>query len=347
MIFFSSFKPALLLLLVLLSIELKGQNKTGEAYCVVFYNTENLFDPGNDPMTNDDEYTPKGKCHWTIGRLDQKIMMVYRAIISASEGHYPDIIGLAEIENLWVVQYLIDNTPLKAGNYGIIHKESPDPRGIDVALLYRKSTVSPVDYEFIPVSGDGKNRFISRDILHFKAKLGKETISFFVNHWPSRSGGYTESMGKRSTAASILRKRLDYMLLTSPKDKFLLMGDFNATPEEECFTKMLRAGFPDKSDDPDMLVNLSGSWIKKRTGTIRTKGQWEIFDQFICSKNLFQGSGLQIARAGAIICTEKFLMEEDNKYMGYKPFRTYLGPVYHGGVSDHLPVSVVIQLNSN
>ncbi len=343
-IFFFRYKPALYFFLVLFSLKLSGQNNNGGEYRIVFYNTENLFDPRNDPATNDDEFTPSGKNRWSMTRLNQKAMMVYRAIVSASEGHFPDIIGLAEIENLWVIQYLINNTPLKKANYGIIHKESPDQRGIDVALLYRKTTVSPVDYDFIPVLGKGVNRFISRDILFFKAKLGNETISFFVNHWPSRSGGYTESMEKRNITASIMRKKLDFLVLKSPESKFLLMGDFNATPDEECFTRILRTNRPDGNNEQDKLVNLSGKWLKSRIGTIRTKGQWEIFDQFICSYNLFLGNGLQISPPGAKICTEKFLMEEDNKFLGDKPFRTYIGPVYHGGVSDHLPISVAMQI---
>jgi hypothetical protein len=339
-------KAILLFILVLLSIELTGQNKTNESYRAVFYNTENLFDTRNDPATNDEEFTPSGKCHWSVARLNQKVMMVYRALISASEGHFPDIIGLAEIENLWVVEYLISHTPLKEANYGIIHKESPDPRGIDVALLYRKETVTPIDFDFIPVSSQGAKKFISRDILCFKAKLGKEYISFFVNHWPSRSGGYTESVWKRNSAASILRKKLDSLLIKSPQGKFLLMGDFNATPDEECFTRILRTNSPKDGDNPEKLVNLSIPWTKSRIGTIRTKGQWEIFDQFICSFSLFSGKGLQITSTGAKICSEKFLLEDDNRYLGKKPFRTYLGPVYHGGISDHLPISVAIQQRS-
>lgn len=336
-------RPFILFLLFLISLESDAQRHGTEKYSVVFYNTENLFDPGNDPATNDDEFTPSGKNHWTAKRLNQKAMMVYRALISASEGHFPDIIGLAEIENLWVIEYLISHTPLKEANYGIIHKESPDPRGIDVALLYRKDAVSPVDYDFIPVSSQGNKRFISRDILYFCAKLGNEKISFFVNHWPSRSGGYLESVWKRNFAASILRNRLDSLLIKSPQVKFLLMGDFNATPDEECFSRILRTCPANSGNQPEKLVNLSVPWTKNGTGTIRTKGKWEIFDQFVSSYSLCSGKGLQISPSGAKIGSEKFLLEEDTRNLGMKPYRTYLGPVYHGGVSDHLPIAVVIQ----
>ena len=316
-----------------------GQGKQSAGYRVVFYNVENLFDPFDDPSTNDDEYTSRGKSHWTMARLNQKVMMVYRALIAASNGTYPDIIGMAEIENLWVIEYLLKNTPLKEGNYGIIHKESPDPRGIDVALLYRKDRVTPFDYEFIPVRGSKAKRFTSRDILHFKASINKEKISFFVNHWPSRSGGYIETQQKRNMAAGILRHKLDSLLLVNPQSKFLLMGDFNATPDETCFTKILGASMDSQKSGSTQLINLARLFQKEAIGTIRSKGKWEIFDQFICSGNLMEGLGLQISSSETNICKENFLMEDDKRYLGKKPFRTYMGPIYHGGVSDHLPIT--------
>ncbi len=333
------------ILLLFITIKSNGQTKAVESFNVVFFNVENLFDPFDDPLINDNEFTPTGKCHWTMARLKLKVMMVYRAVISASNGHYPDIIGMAEIENLWILEYLIKNTPLKDGNYGIIHKESPDPRGIDVALLYRKETITPVDYDFIPVKSSGPSRLSSRDILHFKAKLNNENVSFFVNHWPSRSGGYVETQGKRNIAAGIVRRTLDSILNKDPKRKFLLMGDFNATPNEECFTKILGASIQPVPANSSLLVNLSQYWSKNKTGTIRSKGHWEIFDQFICSSNLLHGNGLQLSTSETAICTENFLLEDDKRYLGKKPFRTYMGPVYHGGVSDHLPISTVIYGN--
>jgi hypothetical protein len=339
---FNRFFLAGLILLCFISFDLSGQSKKAKEFRIVFYNTENLFDPFDDPLTNDGEYTPSGKNHWTLSKLRNKVMMVYRAVIAASDGHFPDIIGLAEIENLWVIEYLIKNTPLNEGNYGIVHKESPDPRGIDVTLLYRKDTVVPLDFDFLPVHGSGNNHFSSRDILHFTAKLDQETVHFFVNHWPSRSGGYMETLGKRNIAAGIVRHTLDSMLNESPQCKILLMGDFNASPDESCFTKILGASLQPDNKQPSDLVNLSQYWMKNPTGTIRSKGKWEIFDQFICSGNLLFGTGLEISASETSICTDDFLLEEDKRYLGKKPFRTYIGPVYHGGVSDHLPIATVL-----
>jgi len=327
--------------------ELSGQNNTDDKYTVVFYNVENLFDPSDDPEKNDEEFTPAGKNHWTISKLNKKVMMVYRAILAASEGKYPDIIGLAEIENLWVLEYLIKKTPLQEANYGIIHKESPDLRGIDVALLYRKKRVVPLDYDFLPVANKSQSGFSSRDILQFKAGLNGETLHFFVNHWPSRSGGYVETQGKRNFAASIVRKTIDSIQTKLPHGKILLMGDFNATPEEACFVKTLSATMQTNEKNPSQLINLSQFWKKRGIGTIRSKGQWEIFDQFICTYNLLYDNGITISPGETTICTAEFLLEPDTRYLGKKPFRTHLGPLYHGGVSDHLPISLVLRKRSD
>jgi len=168
-------------------------------YNIVFYNVENLFDTKKDSLTLDEEFTPTSQRHWTHRRFENKIRMIYKALITAGNGQFPDIIGLAEVENLWVIEQLVNKTPLCNVPYGIIHKDSPDPRGIDVALLYRKDRIKPIDYEHIPISGEGKYKFRTRDILHFTAELGREQIHFFVNHWPSRVGG----AGADETAVSM------------------------------------------------------------------------------------------------------------------------------------------------
>jgi len=311
-------------------------------YNIVFYNVENLFDTKTDPETADGEFTSFSERHWTYQRFEKKIRMIYKALITAGNGQFPDIIGLAEVENLWVIEQLVNKTPLNRVQYGIIHKDSPDPRGIDVALLYRKDRIKPIDYRHIHVSGEGKYKFRTRDILHFTAELGKEQIHFFVNHWPSRSGGYIETKEKRDITAGILRRSIDSLLIKNPTTNILLMGDFNAAPKEKCFISILKALPYPGNNEPSCLVNLSTSWTKKAEGTIRNGGQWEIFDQMICSQNLFHNNLLKIETDQSGICRFDFLLEPDPTYLGEKPFRTYLGPKYHGGISDHLPVRLII-----
>jgi hypothetical protein len=313
-------------------------------YNIVFYNVENLFDTWDDPETSDEEFTPHNLRHWTKDRFENKIKMIYKTLITVGNGQFPDIIGLAEIENLWVIEQLISKTPLNKVQYGIIHKESPDPRGIDVALLYRTDRIKPIDYEHIPISNKGNNEFITRDILHFTCELENEQIHFYVNHWPSRSGGYIETKYKRDITARILRNNLDSLIAKDPDANILLMGDFNAIPEEKCFTAILRAFPYPGNDNPSCLINLSTLWTKRAEGTIRTGGQWELFDQMICSHHLLSNKTLKINPEQSGICNYDFLLEPDPAFLGKKPFRTYLGPVYHGGISDHLPVKVSISV---
>jgi len=334
--------------ILVLGVFYQATNLSAEAqtkYNIVFYNVENLFDTWDDPLTSDEEFTPQNERHWTRERFENKIKMIYKALITAGNGQFPDIIGLAEVENLWVLEQLIAKTPLSKVPYGIIHKESPDPRGIDVALLYRKDRVIPIDYEFISVSNDRKNGFKSRDILHFTAKLGLEQIHFFVNHWPSRSGGYIETKEKRDITARILRNCIDSLLVNKTAENILIMGDFNATPTEKCFTTILKALPYPGNNNPSCLINLSTLWTRRAEGTIRNGGQWEVFDQMICSNNLLLNNALHIDIEQSGICNFVFLLEPDPTFLGKKPFRTYLGPKYHGGISDHLPVKVCISEN--
>ena len=310
-------------------------------YPIVFYNVENFFDTTNDSK-NDDAFTPRGQNHWTTKRFNTKAIMVYKAIIAACKGQFPDVIGLAEVENMKVLEQLITRTPFVKYPYGIIHKESPDPRGIDVALLYRKDRIKPIDYEYIKVLSQGKYSFVSRDILHFKGEINGTALHIFINHWPSRSGGYNETKEKRNITARILRQRIDSLLKDELNARILIMGDFNATPQEYCLTDVLKTYPYPGLKELSSLVNLSTTWLKNNEGTICNGGQWEIFDQIICSVNLLESAVLQIIPGKTEICSQSFLLEPDLKYLGKKPFRTYLGPVYHGGVSDHLPIVTVL-----
>ncbi len=322
-----------------------GPAAAQKKYCAIFYNIENLFDTRDDPETSDEEFLPQSTRHWTKQRFEAKIIMIYKALITACDGQFPDIIGLAEVENLWVIEQLTDKTPLNKVPYGIIHKESPDPRGIDVALLYRKDRIKPVDYEFIPVNGKGRFSFVSRDILHFTAGIENEQIHIYVNHWPSRSGGYTETKAKRNIAAGILKGNIDGLIRRDRETKILIMGDFNATADEKCFSGILLALPWPGIKNPGTLINLSTLWRNNAFGTIRNGGQWEIFDQIICSQNLLNNNDLHIDPRQSGICSFEFLLESDPTYLGKKPFRTYMGPVYHGGTSDHLPVKTYILKN--
>jgi hypothetical protein len=312
---------------------------------VTFYNVENLFDTRDEPGKNDEEFTPTGERHWNSSLLHKKIAAIDKALLAAGNDNYPDLVGLAEVENLWVLQMLAKETDSTKINYRIIHKESPDPRGIDVAILYNPAKLKPLRYTVIPVKTGGPQAIASRDILHFTAIFRDETIHFFVNHWPSRSGGYLETTEKRDYAAETLRHYLDSLLVKEPNAKLLLMGDFNATPREPCFRVTLQVSLETPTDESVRLVNLSKPWVKAGKGTIKSGGTWDIFDQFICTANLLANhQKIHIATKKTIIVEAPFLLENDSRNLGMKPFRTYLGPAYHGGTSDHLPITTCIAM---
>ncbi len=308
---------------------------------LVFYNCENFFDIYNDSTKNDDEFTPTGLKSWNNTKFYTKLFHTYKTLISIGGWEPPGIIGLCEIENQFVLNQLIYKTPLSKFNYKIIHYESPDRRGIDVALLYRPKKFKPLFYKPIQINFPFNSNSKTRDILYVKGLLlDKDTLNIFVNHWPSRFGGYMATIPKRKFAASVLRKYVDSLLAINPWSNIVIMGDFNDDPTDESITKTLDA----KHDTSNLkLKDLFNLMYEKKNnfnkGTLKYKGNWNIFDQFIVSTALLKRKqGLQVSPHKAQIFKANFLLEEDTKYFGQRLFRTYLGPKYVGGYSDHLPI---------
>jgi len=308
---------------------------------IAFYNVENLFDVYDDTLKNDDAFTPEGKRAWTKKRFYKKINNLYKTIAGIGEWTPPEIIGLCEVENRAVLTQLIKYTPLKKYNYKIIHFESPDVRGIDVALLYRSDKVNPVFFKNIQVNFDFDSTLKTRDILYVKALLFDiDTVHFFVNHWPSRYSGYNATVPKRKAAALVLRDKVDSLFALNAKANIIIMGDFNDEPERESLSVVLKAKTDTLGINSSDLVNLMYQYQNNSyIGTIKRENSWSVFDQFICSGALFKGqNGLSVRNSQANIFTEKFLFLDDDKYFGKKLFRTYLGFKYLGGYSDHLPI---------
>ena len=314
-----------------------SQNNSDKSpYKIMFYNVENLFDTVDDPATNDDEFTPSGDRHWTTKKLDQKIGNIAKVFVAAAEWNSPALIGLCEIENQFVLEKLINHPLLRNQEYRIIHKDSPDHRGIDVAILYRKDLFNPTDYSTIPIVNEDKDTIATREILHVEGKFtnGKE-CHFFVNHWPSRYGGLMETDSNRKLAAICLKQAIDKILIENPESNIICMGDFNDQPEDESISTIL--GASSKLDNESMLINISSDWNSGgQTGTIKHQQEWAVFDQFIITRNL--GSSTK-----AHIFNKAFLLEPDTKYTGFKPDRTFAGFRYTGGFSDHLPILLELQ----
>ncbi len=325
------------ILFLLLSLQIFSQKQTSKSvYKILFYNVENLFDTENDSLTNDDEFTPNGDRHWTSRKLEQKIDQLAKVIVAAGTWETPEIIGLCEVENLFVLEKLATHPLLLKSGYRIIHKNSPDRRGIDVALLYRKGLFFPENYSAIPILDEKGDTIATREILHVTGNFGnKNTFHLFVNHWPSRYGGLMETDANRKRAATHLKNTILAVQEKKPDATIICMGDFNDQPHNESLSETLGAG-KRQSPEKQVLINLSWEWEELSVGTLKHQQEWNIFDQFIVSKNL-------LPDACAAIFSSKFLLEKDPKYPGERPFRTFNGLQYHGGFSDHLPIMLEIK----
>lgn len=285
-----------------------------DSLLVMFWNLENFFDWKDEAP---------GIKYWTKTRFKRKSLAAAKTVlwISDAEGRLPDVIGLAEVENRFVLERLLRDTPLRNAGYGIIHYDSPDPRGIDVALLYRKETLKLLESKPLKVGGE---EFRTRDILLAKfLREDGESVVFLVNHHPSKYGEKSE--GRRQTALSRLKDATD-SLLAEGNPNIVAMGDFNDTPESTY-------------DYSTVMVNLALPLGKKGIGTIKYSGKWELIDMFFIS----QGVASRTPGASMKVVKVPFLTIRDNTHSGEKPLRTYTGPGYAGGVSDHCPITLVIQ----
>jgi hypothetical protein len=317
---------------------LRYDNQNG--YRIMFWNTENLFDYENDSLKEDDEFLPSGIRHWTKERYQKKLFNVYKTILAAGLLRPPEIIGLCEIENRKVLFDLLKVTPLSYFKYRFVHHESQDRRGIDVALLYDPLSIKIVEEHIIPVDLSGVRGGTTRDILYVRAKLSfGDTISFFVNHWPSKYGGAGITEDFRRIAAEKLRNSLKEIQTKFLDEKIIIMGDFNDPPESNSISVYLRCEKLDKIIHGNSLYNLSETGTGDIHGTIKYEGMWELMDQFIVNGNsLKEITGLHTGSGFFNIFSPAFLLENDDVYGGKKPFRTWNGMKYQGGFSDHLPV---------
>ncbi|TFG43428.1 MAG: endonuclease [Bacteroidia bacterium] len=303
---------------------------------IMFYNTENLFDTADDSLKDDDEFLPGGMMRWNKTRYDKKINSVYKTIIAAGEWNPPAIVGLCEIENRKVLEDLIYGTSLSNLGYGIIHEESPDPRGIDVCMIFRKDLVRVIDYRsWIPRSVK-RDEFHSRSVLYAKCEILGDTMHLILNHWPSRRGGVLAGEPLREEIALMVRDAIDSLQAASQGVlKVIILGDFNCSPDDPLIISLLK---PADAGDVS-LVNLADQRITGIPGTYRYMGTWEMLDQIIVSRGLLiSRSGLHADKQNFRIFKPEFLLRNDPKYPGLTTFSTYRGYRYQGGFSDHLPV---------
>lgn len=315
------------------------KSSKSSTHTIAFYNVENLFDIEDDPKTFDEDFTPTGKLKWTQERYEDKIKKLAKVITSIGDKDGAEIIGFCEIENEKVLQDLINNPLLKKQGYKYVHYDSPDERGIDVALLY-KSSVFEVTFSKNYEAKLDKDK--TRDILLVSGKLDGEEVHFVVNHWSSRGEGEEKSEPKRMVSALVARKIVDDLEAKNPNAKVLLMGDFNDEPFNESITKGLQA-----IDKPTLqgkqLFNTLAFLEKQGRGTYNFKGDWNMLDQIIITKGF-----LSVKKTKGWIYVQgdiyepDYLKEMTGKYKG-NPFRTYVGTKYLGGTSDHFPIYVHLE----
>ena len=308
-----------------------------DALTLLFYNTENFFDPFDDSLTLDDAYTPEGDHCWTFERFRKKSYRLYKLFVAAGD-HLsgwdpPAMIALAEVENGYVLHYLLHETPFRSFDYGVVHYDSPDRRGIDVALLYDRKRTEVLASRPLPVRFEGDTVHRTRDILYVLVRTtAGDTLALFINHWPSRRGGYLASAPRRMAAARVLAAALDTLSRRSGRGRVVVAGDFNDEPGDPAVVALTRGGGEERS-----LENLMAPLLKKGRGTLWYDGRWWLFDQFLVSPPL----------AGAHCTVEilRFPFLFDPQQEGV-PWRTYAGLHYRGGFSDHLPVMLTIRPGS-
>ena len=318
----------------------------------MFWNVENFFDWRNDSTTVSDlEFSAAGERHWTWKRFQAKANAFAKAIFwtEAETGRLPDIIGLEEVENAFVLRQVLQKTALRKLDYKYVHYDSPDSRGIDVALLYRSSRLELLDAKPCHLFA-ADTVMATRDILLCVFRRAgppvmpdsdRASISFFqeipgqagndgifavlVNHHPSKYGGAAESEPRRRIAVARLRFLAD-SLAAIGIDRIIAGGDFNDTPDNPVFELLEPALLPMHLDH-----------FRRGLGTIKYDGKWDLIDHIYVSPALAPLARMQILRI-------PFLLTRDTVHSGEKPLRTYTGPRHTGGVSDHLPVLLEVSL---
>ncbi|WP_157716243.1 endonuclease/exonuclease/phosphatase family protein [Roseivirga echinicomitans] len=305
---------------------------------LAFYNVENLFDYFDDSLTIDEQFLPRGDHYWTKARYTEKQNKLAKTILAMGGWGAPELIGLCEVENRYVLESLTQFTQLKPLGYEIIHKDSRDARGIDVAAIYRPDRLKLLNYEFYVLNFPFDTASRTRDILHAVMEMpNRDTLHFFVNHWPSKFGGEFETQPKRMFAAQFVRSKADSLLRLNSNAHIVITGDFNDEPEEESMLNGLAVNTDINSLKSTDLFNLMYD-LRFVTGTHSFENKWGILDQFVVSGNLLlKQSKTRIANRTAQIFDMDFLIME-GATGARRPFRTYQGPKYIGGYSDHLPI---------
>lgn len=308
-------------------------------FSVMSYNVENLFDTVNDPLVEDDEFTPAGNRFWTKSRYYRKLQHVAQVIQAAGEWTGVALVGLCEVENDSVVEHLLRRTPLYKEGYQYCMTHGCDKRGINVALLYQRDQFRMLGMEELHVPTAVRER-PTRNILHVWGEvLSSDTLDVFVCHLPSRYGGELASRKRRKEAVGVLKKCIDSLFFFRKSPKILVMGDFNDTPQDETLEQELQASsfHEDNLLEENRLYNL----FYEASGSHKYQGEWNQLDHILVNGALLQEKqSFYVKEGSAHVFAPSFLLKPDKTWRGIRPFRTYYGFKYEGGYSDHLPLRV-------
>lgn len=315
------------------------KTKTTLFHTLAFYNIENLFDIYDDELTRDDDFLPTAEKRWTVKRYKNKLKklgFVISEIGKKETNRHPAIVGLAEVENADVIKDLITSKHLAELDYGFVHYDSPDERGIDVALLYDKNRfkVAHSKNYAIELYNEKEKIDYTRDILLVSGLFEGLELHVIVNHWPSRRTGDVETNHKRMTASEKVIEIISSIKNKNTNAKIIVMGDFNDDPTNESVAHLVKS---------HGLFNPMETLISNDRGTTSYNKEWNLFDQFMFTHNFFERKKNSLRFVDANIFDEDFLKLYDGKYKG-TPYRTYVGKRYKGGYSDHFPVYLTLKI---
>lgn len=320
-------------------------------YPVAFYNLENLFDTIDTPNVVDEEFTPSGPYQWGSQRYYKKLSNIEEVFyrLSQATGSFPAVIGMSELENRNVLEDIVSLPKLVKANYQIVHYDSPDVRGVDVALIYRPSVFNYEGSSSLRVKVEGRPDFKTRDILMTWGTIDGEKFYFFVCHWPSRRGGEQTSEPLRCAAAKVARDAIDSVVKIDPKASFILMGDLNDDPVNRSIYEVLGAkGKMSEAKNPGDMFNPFHAMFKAGYGSLAYQDSWNLFDNITVSYNLINNPKQKVVLAKSDnnkfwgnIFNRSFLTQQSGQYKNY-PLRTFVGTNFQGGYSDHFPVFIYL-----
>ncbi|MEG2239810.1 MAG: endonuclease/exonuclease/phosphatase family protein [Alistipes sp.] len=319
-------------------------------YKVVFYNIENFFDTINDPEVKDDEFTPEGPKQWNSAKYYKKLGNMERVFfdIAAIDKNYPIVIGVSEVETRSVLEDIVATPKLAPANYRIVHYDSPEARGVDVAFMYRPDVFKLEGSTPVKTRVPSLPNFKTRDILTMWGTIDNEPFYFMVAHWPSRLGGKDASEFKRIAVGEQMRRMADSVLKINPATNVVAMGDLNDDPTDPSIAEGMGAKAKMKDLATDDFYVPFAEMLKAGLGTLAYGDAWNIFDNIIVTENLAKGStgALKLQQAPnskfyGNIFKQHYMVQKEGQFKGY-PLRTYVGNNFQGGYSDHFPVFIYI-----